>query len=292
MFEKTKDRFYESLAKSIRKRKEDLKLKRREILPEKTRVSKIVNATRNKHHPYMIGKGEYQYLIYLFLCKDHDSFEKLNIVKASDDELQEKCGYNYDKMLWGHIDWDKMLQDVITELSKFDISEKLGKSFEDTLVDYVPYAVIRYDELDPEYGPIWIPDDERAQKRKKAIERVHLEHGSELFKQTFLEKFSGKTLHEFDKEFPVFISDYLEKRLPNKYSFGLQAYNYHINLSKFAANWQNLPEVKYGDVSDKKSDLETLLKKYIDNGREQMKKLEKYQKAFDKLHIDINYRLY
>ncbi len=287
MFEKTQDNFYKSLAKSIEKRKEELKLRRYDILPERTRVSKIIHAQHNKQYPNLISKSEYHYLIYLFLCKDHDSFIDEHILETTEDEHTKKCNNSFDEMLWGHIDWDKMFQDAITELSKLDISNELGKLFEKTLIDYVPYAAIRYDELDPKYAKTWISQDEREEKRQRAIERVHLGHGSELFRQTFLEKFSGKTLEKFDKKFLEFISCYLEKRMPNKYSVGLQAYNYHKNLSKFAADWQNLPEVKYGDVSDEKSDLEILLRKYIDNGWKQMKKFETFQKGFDKLHTEI-----
>lgn len=287
MFEEIKERFYKSLSESIKNRKKALKLGREDILFDKTRVSKIVNNTRNGHHPYLIGKGEYHYLIYLFLCKDHDSFKNEDILETPEEELIKKCGNNYDSMLWGHIDWDKMFQDVITELSESDRLKGLGKDFEDTLVDYTPYAVIRFDELPTEYARKYIPLDELERKRQNAIEWVHLRHGSELFKETFYKRFSGKTLHKFDKEFPEFISDYLMKKKPNEYSLGLQAYNFHQSISRIAIHWQNLSGVLYGDMSDGESDLETLLSEYIINGREQMRKLEEFQQKFDALHIDI-----
>lgn len=290
MFEEIKERFYESLAKSIKDRRKFLKVIRDDILPDPKRVTEIEHIICDEHHPYLIGRDEYPRLIYLFLCKDHDSFEKLDISSTEVKILKGKCNNNYDKMLWGHIDWDKMFQDVITELSKLDISENLGKLFENTLTDYVPYAVIRDDELDPRYAQIWIDPEtraKRAEKRQRAIERVHLEHGSEFFKQTFLEKFSGKTLVKFDTKFLEFISDYLVKKEPNKYSFGSQAYDYHKNLSKFAADWQSLPVVQWGDGSDEEWNLEKLLRKYINSCRTQMKKLEIFQKAFDKLYIDV-----
>lgn len=47
------------------------------------------------------------------------------------------------------------------------------------------------------------------------------------------------------------------------------------------------PEVRYGDVSDEESECQTLLEEYIENRQEQMNMLEKYQKKFDELHIDI-----
>lgn len=287
MFEEVKATFYMSLAKSIKKRKEILKLKRDDILPDPTRVSRIVKHIRNEHYPYLIGKGEYPYLNYLFLCKDHDSFIKEDVLNIEAEQHIKKFGNNYDEMFWGHIDWDKMFQDVIAELLKLDISEGFGKMFEDTLVDYVPYAVIRYDELPFEYARIYIFPDERDIKRRDAVKWVHLRHGSELFKQIFYEKFGGKNLCDFDKKFSEFISDYLEKKKPNDYSLGLQAYNVFKNVSGYSAQWQHFAEVQYSDISDEKSDLAKLLREYMDNGQEQIKKLEKFQQDFDAFQINI-----
>lgn len=292
MFEKTKDNFYQSLSRSIKNRKEDLGLKRTEILKDERRISKIVKAIRNKHYPYLICSGEYPRLNCMFMINDREKFMAENDLDKDPEEiiekLIEKFGTNYDEMLWGHIDWDKMFEDVITELSKSDNSEELDALFEDTLVDYVPYAAIRYDELPFEYGKRYIFPDERERTRQNAIEWVHLRHGSSLFKQTFYEKFSGKTLREFDKGFHEFVSDYLEKRKPNDFSLGLQAYNYHKSISRVAIHWQSLAEVQYGDIPDTKSDIETLYEEYLKNSREQMKKLEKFQQKFDNLHININ----
>lgn len=308
MFETTKDNIYKSLGQSIKNRKKTLKLKRAEILNDERRISKIVKAVHNEHYPYLICKGEYPRLNYLFLCKDRDSFITENNLYETPDKLIERSGNNYDKMLWGHIDWDKMFQDVIAELNaleKLDMKEldtkkldkkelealkeskELEKLFKDTLVDYVPYAIIRYDELHDKCGRVFINPDERKEKKQKAIERVHLSQGSELFKRTFLKRFRGKTLREFDKEFPLFISDYLKKRMPDKKSLGLQAYTSRINLSPFEAEWQSLDEVQYGDESDKKSDLLALLEEYIAYGREQIEELEKFQQKFDAIHKNI-----
>lgn len=313
MFKETKDNFYKSLSNSIKNRIIDLKLKGREILNDAGRVSKIVSGYRN-HYPYLICSGEYPRLNFLFSCEDYNSFIVKNDLNDEPKELIKRYGNNYDKMLWRHIDWDKMFQDAITELSEYDIlenleklknlknlkklgelkkqeeleeleeQEKLIKLFEDTLIDYAPYALIRYDELDFNYARIFIFPEERKGKRQKAIERVHLGHGSEVFKQTFLEKFSGKTLREFDKGFSEFISDYLKKRKPDNYSLGLQAYKFHKNLSEYVVDWQKRLDVQFDDESDEKS---ILLGRYIRYGREQMQKLKEYQQEFDNLAIDI-----
>lgn len=308
MFKTTKDNFYQSLSESIEYRKKALGLKRNKILNDERRVSKIVHAVRNKHYPYLICRSEYPRLNLLFSCESQKSYEDKNDLNAKTEELIKKYGNNYDEMLWGHIDWDKMFHDVIAELSELDILEhpeklkeleklkeskevkkqkEIEKCFKDTLVDYVPYALIRYDEFPFEYARTKIFLDERREKMQKAIRRVHLRHGSELFKQTFLDRFSGKTLREFDKEFPTFVSDYLNKRMPNDCSFGLQAYNFLKNLNKFEIDWQSLDEVRYGDVSDKKSDFQTLLEEYKKYAREHIMELEKYQQRFDNLNKDI-----
>lgn len=300
MFERTKDSFYKSLGKSIENRIEALALKRIDVFDEVSRISKIVNGKCDGHHPYLIGRKEYPYLYRLFICENKKSYEE--------ETKREKKNYkNYDKMLWGHIDWDEMFRNVITELSEIDTSkdkkskdkksedkkpkdkksEDIRKLFEDTLVDYVPYAVIRYDELCPEYERIYIFPDERKTTRQKAIERVHFGRGKERFRKTFEKYFKGKTLLKFDREFYKVISEYLEESKPNVDSLGWQAYNFYKNLSKFVAYWQSLPEVQYAEENDKKSDLEKMLEEYIKDGREHMQKLIKYQQEFDDLYLDM-----
>lgn len=288
MFEVTKENFYQSLGQSIKNRKDILKLKRKDILYDETRVSKIVKNVRNKCSPYLITKGEYPYLHYLFLCEDHDSFIKENIAEEKKGaELKKKYGDNYDKMLWGHIDWDIMFQNFITDLSKLNKSEELGELFEKTLTDFVPYALIQYEKLHPDCARLYIWEDEREKERQHAIEWVHLRHGSTLFKQSFYEKFSGKTLCEFDKGFLEFAKDYLNKRMPDKYSFGKQANTIHNNISGYKAYWQKIVEAQSDDSPCEESSIKELLEEYYKNGREQMKKLKEFQEAFDKLNIKI-----
>lgn len=54
----------------------------------------------------------------LFLCEDHNSFieeKKREDERRAEKKLKSKKGRNYDKMLWGHIDWDEMFRNVIAE---------------------------------------------------------------------------------------------------------------------------------------------------------------------------------
>ena len=288
MFEEIQKEFYESLVESIKERKKNLKIKRDDILPDPKRITDIFKKKRDARHPYLIGRDEYPRLIYLFLCNDKKSFDNLGVLERENlEELKKNCDNNYDIMLWGPINWDKMFQDVITELSESDRSEGLGKIFEDTLEDYVPYAAIKYEGLHPDYAKKYIFPDDRERKRLDAIEWVHLRHGSRVFKLTFDKRFGGKTLYEFDKEFDEFVSDYLEERTAKDYSFGSQTYDFHKSYSRIVIHWQELPEIKYGDVPDKKSNLAILLDEYRKYGQEHMKKLEKYQQEFDKFHLDI-----
>lgn len=311
MLKKMKDVFYQSISKAINDKKKKFNLNPNEILNDGTRVSKIINSVHNAHYPYLISQTEYMYLIQLFLYNTEQEFKDAKILNTPEAELLKKCDNSFDKMLWDHIDWDKMFQDVIAILSETDIVEKqkeleelekqekpkkwkeleelenqvrLIKLFEKTLVDYAPYALIRYDELPFDYARIFIFPEERAEKRKKAIERVYLRHGSETFKQSFLKKFSGKTLREFDKGFYRFISDYLEKKIPDKYSLGLQAYEAHLSHSKFVVRWKEFLNVEFEDTDDEKS---ILLRKYIKSNQEHMLELAEYQQEFDNLLIDI-----
>jgi hypothetical protein len=288
MFELIIENFYSSLSDSIKERKKSLNLRRDDILTDPKRVTQITKNLLDEHHPYLIGKTEYAYLYYLFIKEDKDSFLRENILGKNFDDHIKKNGDNYDKMLWGHINWNKMFEDSINELSKEDSSDGLGKLFDYTLIDYVPYAVIKYDELHPKYGKVYIFPEERGRERKNAINRVHLNRGSDFFKQCFMEKFEGETLDKFDKKFNEFVWYYLENCKPNQYSFGLQAYNLHKNISGFATHWQSLAEVQYYDKPEKKSELEKLLEEYLKNGREQMKKFKKYQQDFDLFNIDIS----
>ena len=287
MFEEIQKEFYESLVKSIKARKKDLELTRDDILPDPKRITNILKKTSDARHPYLIGRDEYPRLIHLFLCEDKESFVNVNVLDREQlEELRKNCNNNYDKMLWEHCNWDKMFEDIIKELSESDRSEGLGRIFEDTLTDYAPYAAIKKEGLHPKYAIVYIFPDEEERKRQDAIKWVHLRHGSRLFKQTFYKRFSGKTLCEFYTEFHEFVTDYLKERNAKDYSFGAQTYSFHQSFSRIVMHWQSLPEVQYGDIGDEKSELQILLEEYKKYGEKHMKKLEEYQRKFDKLHID------
>lgn len=287
MFNKIIEDYYKKLAGSIKERKKFLNLNREDILTDPKRVTQITKNVRDKHHPYLIGKSEYAYLYYLFIKEDEDSFINEKTLSVNPDKHIEKNGDNYDKMLWGHIEWDKMFEDTIAELSELDLSEDLGELFDYTLTDYVPYAIIKYDELHPEYGKEYIFPDDRGNERQNAIHWVYLRHGSDFFKQVFSEKFKGKTLDKFDDRYREFVKEYLEKMKPDSYSLGLQAYNFHKNISGFAAYWQSLAEVQYKNTDSEDSDLEKLIAEYIANGRTQIQLFKKYQIEFDAFNVDI-----
>lgn len=320
MFENIKKGLYKSLGVAIKNRKETLKLTHSEILNEPKRMTKIIKGTQREHCRYLIYSGEYPRLNLLFSCEDRNTFLSENDLNAESKQLIKKYGSNYDDMLWGGINWAEMFQEVITELSEFNILEKqkeleklekleevkkskaekeleemeelkelkeqvrLVKMFEKTLVDYAPYALIRYDELPFDYARIFISPEERAEKKKKAIERIHLGNGCETFKRYFLKNFSGKTLRDFDKGFYRFVSDYLEEKSPDEYSLGLQVYESHLSHSKFVVKWKEFLDVEFDDTENEKS---ILLRKCIRRNREHMLELAGYQQEFENLLIDI-----
>lgn len=277
MFEKTIDLIYASIATAIKGKKRELKLKRNDILDIPRRVTDIVHNKHNIHHPYLIGKYEYEALYSLFISNDKNSFL----------ENKKREFDNYDEMLWQHIDWDIIFKSTITELSTLDLSNELGRIFDSTLIDHVPYAVIKYDELHPNYGRTYISPEERKKERENAIYRVYLRHGNKVFEQTFLEIFTGCTLNKFDIHFNEFVTEYLKKKKVQPYSLGLQAYNLHKNLSIFKAYWQSLDEVQYNDMYNTPSDFSKKLEEYLGNGREQLQKLKKYQQEFDSFDVEI-----
>lgn len=289
MFETIITNFYHSLSNSILKRKNDLDLTRDDILKDPTRVTDIISERRDKHHPYMIGRTEYKYLADLYRFDNKDDFLKKGL-QNTDREIYANYKYdNYDQLLWGHINWEELFNNTITELSNLDSSNNFGELFENTLIDYVPYALIKYEKLNPKYARIYIPPDERAKERENAIYWVHLRYGSTLFKQIFLDKFKGaKNLNKFDEHFIEFVKVYLEKKIvPREHSLGYQAYDLHNSISTFRAYWESLVEVQYSDLFETSSDLEKLLRDYWENGVEQIRKLKQYQVAFDALNVDI-----
>ena len=288
LFERIIDKYYKSLGETINNRKKKLKLKREYILNDVKRVTYIVNGYHDEHHPYLIGKSEYDILYCLFLSDRQIAFfDNKDIAMSEPKKFKKKISGNYDKMLWGHIDRDMMLQDTIDILSQIDISTDLGHLFEETLIDDVSYAVIKYDELDPGCPVVWIFPEEREETRKKAIERVHLRCGYKLFKQIFKENFSGKTLDKFDKCFAEFVKDYLKKKKPNPYSLGLQAYNLCKNISGFKAQWYSSEKIQYASEKEEKTELEKFLADYIRNGNEQIEKLKEYQHRSDSLEMNV-----
>lgn len=290
LFERTIDKYYKSLGETINNRKKKLKLKREYILNDVKRVTYIVNGYHDEHHPYLIGKSEYDILYGLFLSDRQIAFfDNKDVAISEPKKFKKKISGNYDKMLWGHIDWDMMLRDTIDTLSQMDISTDLGKLFDETLIDDVLYAVNKYDELAPGCAVVWIPAEERAEIRKKAIERVHLRCGHERFKKIFMDNFSGKTLDKFDRYFAEFVKTYLEQKKPDQYSFGLQAYNLCKNISGFKAKWYSSEKVQYANVKkntgeeEEKTESEKFLEDYIHDGQIQIDKLKEYQNRFDSL---------
>lgn len=280
MFETILTDFYHSLADSIKERKKALGLKRYDILNDPTRLTDIISKKRDKHHPYMIGRMEYKYLSDLFRFDNKDDFFSQGLLNTNRETYSNYKYDNYDQLLWGHINWDEMLRKVIDELSEETIPESLKSPFEETLIDYVPYAMVKNKGIHPKYAKIYFFPEDIQERRTKAINWVHLSNGNSFFKSAFLKKFSGKTLKKFDEKFIEFITDYLVAKKPQKNSLGLQAYNLRINASGYIAFMQSRIECQYKDIYYEEAKQYELLEKYEKNVYRLINEFEQIQSKF------------
>ena len=280
MFEAIITDFYDSLSTSIEERKDYLKLKRWDILKDQTRVTDIIKKRRNEHHPYMIGSTEYKYLADLYRFNNKTDFLEQGLLNTRKEEFANYEYHDYDQLLWGHINWDKMLRKVIKELSEETIPESLKNLFEETLIDYVPYAMVKNKDMHPKYAKIYFFPEDIQERRTKAINWVHLSNGNSFFKSAFLKKFSSKNLKKFDENFIEFITAYLVAKKPQKYSLGLQAYNLRINASAYIAFMQSKIEYQYKDIHSKEAEQYELLENYEKNVYRLINEFEQIQSKF------------
>ncbi|MDR2276289.1 MAG: hypothetical protein LBE23_00425 [Vagococcus sp.] len=285
--ERTIDYYYKSLSKEILNRKDELGLKRDEILKDPNRVTDIIkNSERPSSHPYMIGKKEHRFLYDLFLYKNKKDFISEGVLSVGIDTIK----MNYDKMLWDHINWKEMYKIFIEELKSLSANEELKKQFNYALIDYVPFARIYFNDFHPEFGKIWIPKEERDEIYEQAVKWVFFRYGHKKFEKFFLSYFSGKTLHEFDDNFLKFTADFLDSKKPNDFSFGLSVYKQCKEISYFVVLLQSFDEYKYEEmykeISSETSEKINLLKSYISERENNLKKLERNQQQFDTVFKD------
>ncbi|MDN2454121.1 hypothetical protein [Lactobacillus sp. UCMA15818] len=289
-FKKTIEYFYNSLADSIGKRIKQLGVTREDVLhSDPTRVTDIVKNRRNKNHPYLIGEREYSkiYNIFKFNTKEEVSKQGLNhnefIKEVKEFGRDKKTGKmktikkkkffdpnNYDNMLWGHIDWEKLFLCIMEDIQALDSDDELHKVFEQSLLDYVPYSIdyADYEISDsnpfsnfflakpPVYAPIEVESlltgkleiendlvfgdeifNQLEDNKRKAIDWVYLKEKSAIIrklKNEFLAVFSGKRLQKFNQKFDFFLLEFMSRltadKLPKHNSFGIQAYNYMKEL--------------------------------------------------------------
>ena len=173
-----------------------------------------------------------------------------------------------------------MLRKVIKELSEETIPESLKNLFEETLIDYVPYAMVKNKDMHPKYAKIYFFPEDIQERRTKAINWVHLSNGNSFFKSAFLKKFSSKNLKKFDENFIEFITAYLVAKKPQKYSLGLQAYNLRINASAYIAFMQSKIEYQYKDIHSKEAEQYELLENYEKNVYRLINEFEQIQSKF------------
>lgn len=284
---RTIDYYYKSLSKEILNRKTELGLKRYEILNDSNRVTDITkNSERTSSHPNMISKEEHRLLYDLFLYENRKDFISEGVLSVGIDTIK----MNYDKMLWEHINWEEMYKKFIEELKSLPANEKLKKQFNYALIDYVPFARIYFNDFHPEFGKTWVSKKERDEIYDQAVEWVFLRYGYKKFKKFFLSYFSGKTLNKFNDNFLKFTTDFLDNKKPNDFSFGLSVYKQCKEISYFVVLLQSFDEYKYEEmykeIPSETSEKINLLKNYISERENNLKKLERNQQQFDTVFKD------
>lgn len=97
LFERIIDKYYKSLGETINNRKKKLELKREYILNDVKRVTYIVNGYHDEHHPYLIGKSEYDILYCLFLSDRQIAFfDNKDVAISEPKKFKKKIGGKFE----------------------------------------------------------------------------------------------------------------------------------------------------------------------------------------------------
>ncbi len=270
--------YYASLSASIENRISTLKLKRKHVLPtDPSRVSKIKNNTRSKKHPYLIGTKEYKWINLIFMMNNKEDiiqairhYDEASVGEGLVSLHEDSDSMNYDDLLWGHIDWEKLYVIILEDLNNIPKASELGSAFMDSLLDYVPFAidVAHYEYIDKNHASSFFESElqpyyeyEVCLETSEIAHARELVHGDEMriiykenysravewvfmrdkisivrrLKETFLNHFRGKRLQKFDHKFENMLKDFMfsiiKEKMPSNSSFGLQAYNYVTDIN-------------------------------------------------------------
>lgn len=253
---------------------------------------------------------------------------------------------NYDKMLWEHINWDSMYETILEDIQNLDEKYKVYRDFNLSLLDYVPYAIDYADyengETNPfsnffmveppvyrsvkvdspfsnelESGEELVFGDEIfnqfEQNKLRAIDWVYKKNKAEIqntIKERFLKEFSGQKLQKFDRKFDGFLkeimTEIIEKKVPIKTSFGMQAYDYMTEILNGELLNQSgefsYTEMKtykpddwgldsdgnfypdYSDEGELKDEEVDVLSNYLEFAKKHLEGLQKFQLEFEKLN--------
>ncbi|MDT2834336.1 hypothetical protein P7H70_09715 [Vagococcus carniphilus] len=278
MYENTIDYFYESLAKSLKNRKDELGKKHSQIYPASyndkkgaqkntydKRVSRIINNSRPRSHPYLMSETE----IYIFT-------ETLEYI----DE---------DELLWGHIDWSVMYDKVIEDLKENKVPSELNQKFIANLIDFVPYAELHYYE-NSAYGKEWRKYTRKEKENivNDAISWCYFDETEKYIRQLsekFSDHFSEKKLTKFDIRITRFLNEFLIEFLsqftPTENSFGQQVVDYQKKVDVY--------RYKYNELlihnQDEENEKTFILNSYLDYAKKHIKKLAIFQKEFKEVEI-------
>ena len=296
MYELTIEFYFEGLSKKLKKRKEKLHKANKDIFPADTgdglseemiethqnsrnkRVSKILNNKRDRSHPYLMSEFEVDVFV---------------------ETLEYK---NSKEMLWNHINWKEIYNEVLNDLKKGNVPVELRNIFYSNLIDYVPYAELHYYE-NTKFGKAWNKYTELEKdkifedamkwcyydKKEEQAEKLEKEFENSLkyVSEKDVEKGSEQKLKKFDLFFSSFLSNFLTPFLndcrPKKDSLGQQVLNYQEEIDVYRYKYNELMEFSQGEETNHI----TVLKNYLDYSKEHVNKLASFQKELKEANIDI-----
>lgn len=235
--------FYESLSNSIKGKKESIGVTRNRIMPsDPNRVTQVTKNKRNKSYPYLIGVSELFRFNKLYKYESKDEWDE-----ADFDGKEFEDDYNYDEMLWGHINWMELYSYVIEDIKNMDSSSKISKLFFYSLLDYVPYAIDRANLDNGENNPYSTffeyedPVDYLLYKRD--IEDEANQNDTGITKNDITCDFYGidKVFYEFDQHYTKAIEwvYFTKKNIPKVKELFLEKFK-GGNLSKFDKNFNEI----------------------------------------------------
>ena len=249
MYQRSMDIVLERIFKRLNKRKNELKISSKDIIPDNSNLSSAIlhNRKDTKKNPYLIPDTHISAIM-----KSLDFNSSKELLFGTDEEIE----------LYSYTLFHALISDTLEmdEYNKSKAEKKYGKTFihklESVLADYVPYALISIYAENQEISDILFPTkilkiiDKGLIIRDEAIKRLY---ANEEIKYGFLKIFADiiiakDTVVRLDKSFLDFTVIHLLPLLINvtsdndKYSLGNRAY---YMLTELINEWEHLNSSSY-----------------------------------------------